>query len=183
MENEQSDKAKMLSGQLYRATGPELTAERTRAKKLCVEHNHAEREHRADILGAVLGRPTDAYFEPPFFCDYGYNLRLGTGVYANHNLVVLDCAPVTIGNDVYIGPNVVISAAGHPVEAAVRTSGLEFAHPVTIGNSVWIGANVTVLPGVTIGDNVTIGAGSVVTKPIPPDCVAVGNPCKVMREL
>jgi maltose O-acetyltransferase len=183
MENDQSDKEKMLSGQLYRATGPELTAERTLAKKLCVQHNQAEREGRAAILGELLGKPTDAYFEPPFFCDYGYNLRLGRGVYANHNLVVLDCALVTVGNDVYIGPNVVISAAGHPVDPVVRTSGLEFAHPITIGNSVWIGANVTVLPGVTIGDNVTIGAGSVVTKSIPPNCVAVGNPCKVVREI
>jgi maltose O-acetyltransferase len=183
MENQQSEKAKMLSGQLYRATGPELTAERTRAKALCVRHNQAEPEQREAILGQLLGQATDAYFEPPFFCDYGYNLRLGDAVYANHNLVVLDCAQVTIGSNVYIGPNVVLSAAGHPVEAAVRSSGLEFAYPITIGNSVWIGANVTILPGVTIGDNVTIGAGSVVTKDVPPDCVAVGNPCKVLREL
>jgi maltose O-acetyltransferase len=183
MENDQSDKVKMLSGQLYHATGPELTAERTRAKTLCAQHNQAGCEGRAAILGELLGEATDAYFEPPFFCDYGYNLRLGRGVYANHNLVVLDCALVTVGNDVYIGPNVVISAAGHPVDPAVRTSGLEFAHPITIGNSVWIGANVTVLPGVTIGDNVTIGAGSVVTKSIPANCVAVGNPCKAVREL
>lgn len=100
-------------------------------------------------------------------------------MYANHNLVVLDCAPVTIGDDVAIGPNVVISTAGHPLDAKVRRSGLEFAKPITIGDGVWIGAGVVIVPGVEIGANSTIGAGSVVTRSIPADCVAFGNPCRV----
>lgn len=178
-----AEKQKMLAGELYLASDEQLAGERKRAKLLCHTYNQAIGERDRAMLAELLGYASDAYFEPPFFCDYGYNLVVGEGVYANHNLVVLDCALVTLGDHVFIGPNVVISTAGHPLDAAVRRSGLEFAYPITLGNDVWIGANVVVLPGVTIGDNTTIGAGSVVTRSIPANCVAVGNPCRVVKTL
>jgi len=110
-------------------------------------------------------------------------MKLGTHVYANHNLVVLDCAEVVLGNDVFMGPNVVITTATHPIDPVQRRSGVESARSIRIGNGVWLGASVTVLPGVEIGDNVTIGAGSVVTRSIPANCVAFGNPCRVQKQL
>ena len=130
-----SEKAKMLAGELYLANEEALVQERKRAKVLCARYNAGGVADRA-ILRELLGAPTDAHLEPPFFCDYGYNIRLGTNVYSNHNLVILDCAPVDIGDNVFIGPNVVISTAGHPIDPAVRISGLEFAKPITIGNGV-----------------------------------------------
>jgi len=183
MDHAGSEKARMLSGELYRASDPTLVAERERAKALCRRYNGESVEGGRAFLRDLLGRDTDAHVEPPFFCDYGYNIRLGKNFYSNHNLVVLDCAQVTVGDDVAIGPNVVISTAGHPVDPAVRLTGLEFARPIRIGNAVWIGANVSVLPGVEIGENVTIGAGSVVNRSIPANCVAAGNPCRVIRQL
>ena len=178
-----TEKEKMLLGELYRASDDELTRERKRAKTLCHRYNQYVEELDMAALRELFGHPTDAYLEPPFFCDYGYNIRLGRRVYANHNLVILDCAPVAIGDDASIGPNVVISAAGHPVDPESRIAGLEFAKPITVGNRVWIGASVVIVPGVEIGDDVTVGAGSVVTKSIPANCVAVGNPCRVLRQL
>ena len=173
----------MLSGELYRASDPTLVAERERAKALCRRYNGESVEGGRALLRDLLGRDTDAHVEPPFFCDYGYNIRLGKNFYSNHNLVVLDCAEVSIGDDVKLGPNVVISTAGHPLDAGERASGLEFARPIRIGHGVWIGASVTLVPGVEIGDGTTIGAGSVVTKSIGANCVAVGNPCRVIRRL
>lgn len=173
----------MLAGELYFANDPQLVRERQRAKDLCRRYNSGSAEAGAAMLHELFGQTTDAYLEPPFFCDYGANITLGARVYANHNLVILDCAPVRLGDDVFLGPNVVISTATHPVDAAVRKSGLESARPITIGDGVWIGASVVVLPGVEIGSNTTIGAGSVVTKNIPANCVAVGNPCRVLRML
>lgn len=178
-----SEKQKMLAGALYLASDEQLAEERRRAKLLCHQYNQSIGARDYDTLAELLGYVTDAYFEPPFFWDYGYNLVLGQGVYANHNLVVLDCALVTLGNHVLIGPNVVLSTAGHPLDASTRRSGLEFAYPITLGNDVWLGANVVVVPGVTIGDNTTIGAGSVVTRSIPANSVAVGNPCRVVKTL
>jgi maltose O-acetyltransferase len=183
MDGGASERAKMLAGELYRGNDPELAAERARAKKLCAKYNLSAGELNRAVLQELLDCKTDAYFEPPFFCDYGHNLRLGRNVYANHNLVILDCAIVTLGDDVQIAPNVLISTAGHPVDPEVRRSGLEFARSITIGNNVWLGAGVLVLPGVTIGDNTTVGAGSVVTRSLPANCVAFGNPCRVVREL
>ncbi len=183
MSEHESEKAKMLAGELYFANDPELTQERKRAKALCARYNQSVVDLDLPTLAELLGTPTDAYLEPPFYCDYGYNIRLGRNVYANHNLIILDGAEVFIGNNVYIAPNVVLSTAGHPVDPAVRISGLEFVRPIRIRDNVWIGANVSVLPGVEVGENVTIGAGSVVTKSIPPSCVAVGNPCRVLRYL
>jgi maltose O-acetyltransferase len=178
-----NEKEKMLAGEPYLASDAVLTAERYRAKALCARYNRGAPDRDPALLEELLGYRTDAYLEPPFHCDYGYNLRLGRNVYANHNLVVLDCALVTVGDDVAIGPNVVLSAAGHPLDPEVRASALEFSRPITLGDRVWIGACVVVVPGVTIGEGTTIGAGSVVTKPIPARCVAAGNPCRVLRTL
>jgi len=178
-----TEKEKMLAGEMYFANGVQLLSERKRAKILCAKYNQQVGDLDKATLQELFGYPTDAYLEPPFFCDYGYNIRLGKNFYSNHQLVVLDCALVTIGDNVFIGPNVVISTAGHPVDPVARTSGLEYAKPILIGDNVWIGASVVIVPGVDIGSNVTIGAGSVVTKSIPANCVAVGNPCRVLRHI
>jgi maltose O-acetyltransferase len=173
----------MRAGQLYLANDPQLEQMRRRAKALCAKYNsHVEQLDRY-TLAQLFGYATDAYLEPPLFCDYGRNTRLGQRVYANHNLVILDCALVTIGNDVMIGPNVVLSTATHPIDPSERLSGREYALPIKLGNGVWIGASVTVLPGVEIGDNTVIGAGSVVTRSIPSGVVAFGNPCRVIRHI
>src|SRR5688572_26315671 len=124
-----TEKQKMLAGELYFSNDEELVRERKRAKDLCRRYNAGE-----PVLQELFGYETDVYLEPPFFCDYGYNIRLGARSYANHNLVILDCTPVHIGSDVFIGPNVVISTATHPVDPAVRTSGLESAMPIIIGD-------------------------------------------------
>jgi maltose O-acetyltransferase len=178
-----SEREKMLAGELYRANDPRLVLERRRAKAICRRYNASENVPDAEMLRELFGRASDAYIEPPFFCDYGYNIRLGARFYANHGLVILDVLPVTIGDDVFIAPNVVISTATHPLDVQTRNSGLELGKPITIGSSVWIGSGVQILPGVTIGDGTTIGAGAVVTKDIPANCVAAGNPCRVIREL
>lgn len=183
MADTRSQKERMLAGEHYFANDPELTRERKRAKALCARYNQSVVDLDQETLAELLGAPSDAHLEPPFYCDYGTNLRLGKNVYANHNLVALDVAEIHIGDNVFMGPNVVLSTAGHPIDAAVRITGAEFGHPITIEDNVWIGANVVVLPGVRIGRNTTIGAGSVVTRSIPPDCVAVGNPCRVLRHL
>lgn len=121
--------------------------------------------------------------EQPFYCDYGYNISVGDRFYANHNLVILDEAEVTFGDNVFVAPNCAFYTAGHPLDAVERNRGIEYARPITVGNNVWIGGNVCVLPGVTIGDNCVIGAGSVVVKDIPANSVAAGNPCKVIKTL
>jgi len=175
--------SKMLASQLYLASDPALVAARRRAKLLCHRYNQTPVDLDRVTLAELFGEPTDAYLEPPFFCDYGSNIQLGERVYANHHLVVLDCAKVTLGDDVFMGPSVVLTTATHPVDAAERSAGAEFARPIRIGNRVWLGASVTVLPGVEIGDDVTIGAGSVVTRSIPAKSVAFGNPCRVQRTL
>jgi len=178
-----SEQTRMLSGELYCSNDPYLSEQRRRAKVLCSKYNQSVADVDRVTLSELFGYPTDAYLEPPFFCDYGFNIQLGKNVYANHNLVILDCAPVSLGSNVFMGPNVVLSTAGHPIDPMVRISGLEFAKPIRIGNNVWLGASVVVVPGIEIGDNVTVGAGSVVTKSLPANCVAVGNPCRVLRYL
>jgi maltose O-acetyltransferase len=183
MPSPDTEKAKMLAGELYRSNDPDLEAERRRAKSLCNEYNRDVVHFNKTILRELFGYATDAYLEPPFFCDYGYNVHIGSNVYANHNFIILDCAPVTIGDNTLFGPNVVLSAAAHPVDPTVRASTLELASPIVIGANVWVGANVTVVAGVEIGDNTTIGANSVVTQSIPANCVAAGNPCRVIRRL
>lgn len=177
----------MNFGSLYDASSDELLQARLNAKELCFTFNHdlrpsqlAEKEaiiHK--LLGKIHGR-----FEitAPFWCDYGFNIEIGEGFYANHNLTILDTAPIIFGKNVFIGPNCCFAAPGHPLETNARRAALEFSHPIIIGNDVWFGSNVVVLPGVTIGDGAVIGAGSVVSKNIPPRTVAVGVPCKVLRE-
>lgn len=177
----------MLSGRLYDARDPELAAARLRARRLVSRYNQAAPEEdglRQELARELFGHMGEGcYLEPPLRCDYGSNIHLGERVYVNFNLVVLDCAAVTIGNDVLIGPNVGIYTAGHPVDPELRLASREFAFPITIEDGVWIGGHAVIAPGVRIGRNSVIGAGSVVTKDIPANVVAVGNPCRVMRPI
>lgn len=180
-----TEKEKMLNGELYNSTDAELVADRLYAKSLCFEYNKipfSERREMNDIISNLFHKVGENFnIEPNFFCDYGYNIEIGENFYSNHNLVILDCAKVTFGDNVMIGPNCGFYTAGHPIDAKTRNTLLEFAKPITVGNNVWIGGNVTVNPGVNIGDNCVIGSGSVVTKNIPTNTVAAGNPCKVIR--
>ncbi|MEP6875625.1 MAG: sugar O-acetyltransferase [Burkholderiales bacterium] len=178
------EKSKMLAGALYDARDPELSAERGRARALCAAFNTATADDdagRAATLATLLNAPTDASIQPPFFCDYGYNIRLGTNAYFNVNCVVLDVMPVTIGANALFGPGVHIYTATHPASAAERRSGLELGRAVMIGDDVWVGGGSVICPGVHIGDGSVIGAGSVVTRDVPPGVVAAGNPCRVIR--
>lgn len=142
-----------------------------------------EKEQREQLIHSIIKIGKNACIVSPFYCDYGTNIEIGDNFYANTNLVILDGAKVTIGNNVFIAPSVGIYTAGHPLDVESRNAGLEYAYPISIGNNVWIGAQVSILPGVTIGDNAVIGAGSVVTKNIPANVLAVGNPCRVLREI
>lgn len=141
-------------------------------------------EKRKQLIKEIVNSIGDNFtIEQPFHCDYGYFITIGENFYANYNLTILDTAEVKIGDNVFIGPNVNIYAATHPIDKERRNQNLEKGVPVTIGNSVWIGGNVTILPGVTIGDNTVVGAGSVVTKSLPANVVAAGNPCKVIKTI
>ena len=180
-----SEKQKMLDEELYYAGVPELKEALLNSKEMCYDYNNLrprELDKRKEILKKLLKKVgEECYIEPPFFCDYGFNTTLGDNFYANHNLVILDVCEVTFGNNIFIGPNVGIYTAGHPIDVELRNKGLEYGKKIKVGNNVWIGGNVCILPGVTIGDNVTIGAGSVVTKDIPSNVTAFGNPCKVFK--
>jgi maltose O-acetyltransferase len=182
-----TEREKMLAGELYVALDPELVALRARCRELCYDLNHSrdsEGDLRRRIFRELLGAGGDtAWIEPPFYCDYGGNLYLGANVFMNFNCIVLDVAPVRIGSRVMFGPNVQVYTATHPLDAAARSSGQEYAKPITIGDDVWVGGSAVILPGVTIGDRAVIGAGAVVTKDVPADVFAAGNPCKVIRKL
>lgn len=182
-----SEKEKMLAGKPYKANDEELTEERQHAKILTFEYNSlppVRTEQGGKILKKLLGKTGNLFhIEAPFRCDYGYNIIIGENFYSNYNLTILDCAAVEIGDNVMIAPNVSLFTAGHPVHFEPRNQLLEYAFPIKIGNNVWIGGNTVINPGVTIGDNSVIGAGSVVTKDIPANVIAVGNPCKVLREI
>lgn len=183
----ESEKSKMLSGKLYLSFGEELLNERQKAKDAVFTFNSlhpSEIERRNEIIKKLLGGiKGDFFIEPPFRCDYGYNIEIGLNFYSNYNLIILDCAKVTIGDNVLIGPNTGIYTAAHPLDYKTRNQGYEFAEPIEIGNNVWIGGNVVINPGVKIGDNTVIGSGSVVTKDIPSNVTAAGNPCRVIREI
>lgn len=182
-----TDKEKMLAGEPYLAFCDELVQERDRAKGVVYAYNNlppSAMEERTQLLKQFLGSTRQQLLiEQPFSCDYGYNIHVGENFYANTGCTILDGAKVTFGDNVLLAPNVSIYTAGHPVNVARRMAGWEYAYPVTIGHNVWIGGNVVILPGVSIGDNTIIGGGSVVTKDIPANVIAVGNPCKVLRAL
>ena len=165
----------------------EILEDLNRCKDICFEFNQikpSRMEKRIEVLKGLFGKVKSIMaVQSPFWCDFGYNIEVGENFYANHGLVILDGAKVSFGDNVFIAPNCGFHTAGHPVDADRRNKGLEFAHPITVGNDVWFGAGVQVLPGVTIGNNVVIGSGSVVTKDIPDNVIAVGNPCKVLRAI
>lgn len=177
----------MLDGELYLAADPELSGMRRRARRLTRLYNlttEEERARREELLQELFGRlGPGAEIEPPFYCDYGCHIEVGKSLYMNFGCVVLDCAVVRIGDHVMCGPGVQIYAAYHPTDPAVRLAGRELAAPITVGSNVWVGGGAILCPGVTIGDNTTIGAGSVVTRDIPTNVVAVGNPCRVVRSV
>ena len=175
-------------GYLYDANNdPEIIEKHLKCLEQCFELNNIapfNRKEREDMLRKIIGElGPDFDILSPFFCDFGTNIHIGGNFYANHNLSILDGGKVTIGDYVFIAPNVVITTAGHAIDPCQRDRGLEIALPITIGSHVWLGANVCILPGVTIGDNVVIGANSVVTKDIKSNVIAVGNPCRVLRDI
>ena len=183
-----TEKEKMCAQMLYDANYDRvLLEERDKAKDLCHQYNQLRPSDRAgqrEVLKKLLGKTGENFIlTAPFWCDYGYNIELGENFYANHNLVILDAAKVTFGDNVFIGPDCGFHTSGHPIDFERRNQGLEYAYSITVGDNVWIGAGVHVMPGVTIGSNVVIGGGSVVVKDIPGNCVAVGNPCKVIRAI
>ena len=185
---EMSEKEKMLNGLLYDAMADDtLLEERIRCKSLCYEYNNlhpANLDERKSKIKEILGKSGEnVYIEPNFYCDYGYNIEIGENFYANHNLVILDPGKVVFGDNVFVGPNCGFYTAEHPLDYETRNKGLETAEPIKIGNNVWFGGGVIVLGGVTIGDNTVIGAGAVVTKDIPSNVVAVGNPCRVIKKI
>jgi maltose O-acetyltransferase len=193
-----TEKEKMLAGESYCSRDPELLAMYHKCRKLLRAFGQTESdeaEKKQEILRQMLGRVgQNVWIEAPFFCDYGENISIGDNVFINYNCLLLDCNRITIGNNVLIGPGAQLCTATHPLSASERVieacpetgspAGYRTcAHPVTVGDNVWLGGGVIVLPGVTIGSNTTIGAGSIVTKDIPPNVVAVGNPCRVLKTL
>ncbi|MCV9388279.1 sugar O-acetyltransferase [Reichenbachiella ulvae] len=182
-----TEKEKMLSGQLYDASDTELEAERHCARLIFQDINtmgDAKKEMRNKLFYKLFGKAGKGlWVEPPFYCDYGYNIEVGEKVFMNFNCCILDVMKVKMGNNVLLGPNVQIYTATHPMEAKSRAEWLEYAKPVTIGNDVWIGGAAVICPGVTIGNGVVIGAGAVVTKDVPNNVFVGGNPAKVIREI
>jgi len=182
-----TEKEKMLAGELYDPLDQQLSEERLRARLLIKALNDTREdqvEERTRILRDLIPNAgSGLWLQPPFYCDYGTNIKLGEKVFFNFNCVVLDVTEVSIGSRTLFGPNVQIYTATHPMDHAQRASGLEYAKPIVIGADVWIGGSVVICPGTTIGDRSVIGAGSVVTKDIPADVFAAGNPCRVIRTL
>ncbi len=182
-----TEKQKMLAGELYRASDPELLADAAAASAWMVRYNASlaapPAEQRALLAERLAQVGADTVIRPPFFCDYGYQIRIGARVFVNFGLVALDVATITIGDDVQIGPNVQLLTPTHPVDADLRRAKWEAAEPITIADNVWLGGGVIVLPGVTIGEDSVVGAGSVVTRDLPAGVVAIGNPARVARSL
>ena len=183
-----TEKEKRDKGEFYDANYDKaLKQERIKVKDLCFKYNNLEpskQKEREELIKEILGSTKNSLLiESNFYCDYGYNISVGENFYMNHNGVILDGAKVEFGDNVFVGPNCGFYTAGHPIDYKERNKGLEYAKPIKVGNNVWFGGNVVVLPGVSIGDNVVIGAGSVVTRDIPSNVIAHGNPCKVKKEL
>ncbi|UPV72924.1 sugar O-acetyltransferase [Halorussus limi] len=182
-----SEKEKMLNGELYDADAPELRAERERARELTRRYNRTgadDRETRRQILEELLGSLGDeCEIEPPFRCDYGYNVHVGENFYANFDCVVLDVRRVEFGDNCQVGPGVHVYTATHPLKAADRIEGPEYGKPVTVGDNVWIGGRAVLNPGVTVGDDAVVGSGAVVTDDVPDGVVVQGNPATVVKEL
>lgn len=178
---------RMLAGDLYISDDPNIAARQQRAVRLAVEYQAAyarDIDSAQPIIRELLGELADgAHIRPPLFVDYGTYIRVGKGTFINFNLTALDVAPITIGEDCQIGPNVQLLTPTHPLEPRPRRDKLEAAQPITIGDNVWIGGGAIILPGVTVGENSVIGAGAVVTRDVPPNVVALGNPARVVREL
>lgn len=182
-----NQKERMHKNLPYKAWLDGLAEERLENKKKIYEYNHLppERWDEAEgLLKHILGKTgKQVHIETPFRCDYGTNIEVGENFFANYNLIILDVGKVTIGDNAQIAPNVAIYTAGHPIHPDSRNTGYEYGIDVTIGDNVWIGGNTCIMPGVHIGSNVVIGGGSVVTKDIPDNVIAAGNPCKVVREI
>ncbi|MDU2122606.1 MAG: sugar O-acetyltransferase [Clostridium celatum] len=182
-----SNKEKMLNGEYYISWDEELTLEREKAKDLLFEFNSIKpslRVERETIINKLFGKVgKNCWIESPFNCDYGYNITVGDNFYTNTNCCILDCAKITIGNNVWIGPNVGIYTPNHAFDSKERADGYERSLPIEIGDNVWIGGGVTIIGGVKIGKNSIIGAGSVVTKDIPAGVLVAGNPAKIIREI
>lgn len=177
-----------MTDELYDANNDKLLIEeRCSCKDLCFEYNNlkpSDLKNREILIKKIFAKTGKKILvEQTFWCDYGYNIFVGENFYMNHNCTILDASKVEFGDNVFVGPNSGFYTAGHPLDYEIRNKGLEYAKTIKVGNNVWIGGNVVVLPGVTIGDNVVIGAGSVVCKDIPSNSLALGNPCKVIKEL
>jgi len=177
---------KMLAGELYDSNDAILMHMRRNIRALMHEYNQTlyDKQQREVILGKMLGKiGLNIDIQTPFFCDYGCHIEVGENFFANFNCVFLDCNYIKMGNNVFLGPNVQVYTAYHPVLASERIKGPELAAPISVGNNVWIGGSTIICPGVSIGENTTVGAGSVVTKDIPANVIAVGNPCRILRKL
>lgn len=181
-----TEKEKMLAGMFYNPMDEELVKGRENAKILCHRFNSlmpTKSDERQLILKELFQTENNCYIEPNFFCDYGYNIELGKNFYANHNCIILDVNKVKIGDNVMFAPNVQVYTATHPLKAEKRIAGKEMGYAIEIGDNVWIGGGAIICPGVKIGKNTTIAAGSVVTKDIPDNVLAAGNPCRIIRQL
>lgn len=182
-----TEKQKMVAGEMYNPLDKQLVEDRIKTRLLIKALNELREDditERSRILKELVPQAAaDLWLQPPFYCDYGYNMLVGERVFFNFNCIVLDVAPVTIGSRTMFGPNVQVYTATHPLNHIERSAGLEYAKPIVIGEDVWVGGSAVICPGVTIGDRSVIGAGSVLTKDIPADVFAAGNPCKVIRPL
>lgn len=180
-----NQKERMLKGLPYKSWLDGLEEERRENKKRIYQYNQLspdETQKQEQLIRSIIGKCGESiYVEPPFRCDYGYNIEVGNNFYSNYNLTILDVGKVIIGENVMIAPNVSIYTAGHPIHPDSRNSGYEYGIDITIGDNVWIGGDTVINPGVHIGDNVVIGSGSVVTKDIPDNAIAIGNPCRILR--
>ncbi|RYL94331.1 sugar O-acetyltransferase [Sporolactobacillus sp. THM7-4] len=185
--NNLTEKEKMIQGKYYNAGDPELASDRLHARSLVKEFNDTgvnEKAKRTTLLKTLFGKTGEKiYIEPFFHCDYGFNIRVGEHFYANFDCIILDCAPVTIGNNCMFAPGVHIYTAAHPIDPEERIAGAEFAKAVTIGDNVWIGGRSIINPGITIGSNVVVGSGSVVTRDVPDNVVVAGNPARMIKKI